>query len=85
MGRTRAILDTNVYLSYLLSPDPTGALVEQILYASAKRTVDLLLPIGVNMGSTPSPSSGHTLPTAFHRSRWKRSFAAFRKSQPCYR
>ncbi len=44
MSAPRVLFDTNLYLNYLLSPDPAGSAVEFALIAAADGTIELLLP-----------------------------------------
>lgn len=41
------VVDTNVLLTYLLSPDPTGTVVDRLLDAAASNRLELLLPVQV--------------------------------------
>lgn len=47
MGVLKAVFDTNVYLMYLLSPNPAGATVDRLLVAAASGDFELLLPVDV--------------------------------------
>lgn len=47
MTRPRLILDSNLYVNFLLSPNPAGSAVSFILHAAADGIVDVLLPIDV--------------------------------------
>ena len=44
MPGPRALFDTNLYLNYLLSPDPTGTAVDLVLDAGAEGVFHLLMP-----------------------------------------
>jgi putative PIN family toxin of toxin-antitoxin system len=45
--RPRALFDTNLYINYLLSPDPAGSAVGFAIQAGSQRDFDLLLPDAV--------------------------------------
>lgn len=47
MSAPKAVFDTNVYLTYLLSPNPAGTVVNRLLDAAATGVFRLLLPIDV--------------------------------------
>jgi uncharacterized protein len=45
--RPRAIFDTNLFLNFLLSPNPLGSVIDAALSAAAEGTFELVLPADV--------------------------------------
>jgi uncharacterized protein len=47
LGVPKAIFDTNLFLTFLLSTNPVGSAVDRLLDAAARQEFHLLLPTGV--------------------------------------
>lgn len=47
MARPRLILDSNLYITYLLSPEPSGTASDILLEAAVRGAIELILPVDV--------------------------------------
>lgn len=66
MSAPRAVFDTNLFLSYLLSPAPAGSAVDALFEAAAEGRFVLLMPIEVmielNTVAMLRPRLAHRIP-----------------------